>query len=209
MIEIVSVEPRSKGKYRVTFDNGITCLMYRSEMHCYAIREGAQIAEADFKRLLTETLGKRAKKRAMHLLEQMDRTEKQLREKLLLNEYPEECVEAAISYVKQFHYLDDYRYACTYIRYHGEKMSRRMLEQKLLQKGVSRTLIAAALEEEYAGEEQTMILEILQKKHYDPEHCEDKEYRRIYQYLMRRGFRGSEIQKAMKCEKCTIYSGDY
>ena len=87
--------------------------------------EGAFISEADYEKLITEVVGKRAKKRALHLLEQMDRSERKLREKLTQGGYPDCCVDAAIDYVKSFHYLDDYRFASTYVRYHQDSLSRR------------------------------------------------------------------------------------
>lgn len=209
VIEVSGVETLGKGKYRVSFSDGITCLLYRGEMRAYGIEEGRTLGSDIYSRLMTETLGKRAKKRAMYLLEQMDRTEKQLREKLLSNEYPQVCIDDAVEYVKRFHYLDDYRYACNFIRYGGAKLSRQMVRQKLMQKGVDRKVIEAALEEEYSSEELPMIQALLEKRHFVPGQCDDKEFRKTYQYLLRRGFQSSEILKAMKCENCTISSGDY
>lgn len=58
-----------------------------------------------------EELISEAKKKAMNLLLYMDRTEKQLRDKLEEGEFPPQAVSEAISYVKSFHYLDDERYA--------------------------------------------------------------------------------------------------
>ena len=111
MIEITGYENIGKGKYRTTFDNGTTCVLYRTEAVRYSIMEGAFISEADYEKLITEVVGKRAKKRALHLLEQMDRSERKLREKLTQGGYPDCCVDAAIDYVKSFHYLDDYSFA--------------------------------------------------------------------------------------------------
>ncbi len=50
-------------------------------------------------------------------------------------------------------------------------------------------LIEQALEDEYSGEEEQLIDRLLEKKHYDAETMDQKEKQRIYQYLMRRGFR--------------------
>ena len=91
----------------------------------------------------------RAKKRALYLLERMDRTEQQLREKLKSSDYPEEVIEEAIEYVKSFHYLDDERYAENFTRYKKENMSRQQIKQKLMLKGVSKDIIQNAIEEEY------------------------------------------------------------
>ena len=57
---------------------------------------------------------RRARHRALHILERSDRTEQELRAKLERN-YRAEAVEDAISYVKQYHYLDDRRYAVNYL----------------------------------------------------------------------------------------------
>lgn len=141
----------------------------------------------------------RAKKRALHLLERMDRTEHQLREKLRASEYPEEVIEEAIEYVKSFHYIDDERYAETFTRYKKEKMSRQQIKQKLMLKGVSREIISNAIEDEYDVDETVHIRSILEKKHYLADVSDEGEFRRVYNYLLRRGFRSSDILKEMKC----------
>ena len=202
MITVSHVEPLGKGKYQLSLDNGMECQLYRGELRSMNIAEGISLTEEQYQALM-HLLTVRAQKRAVYLLEKMDRTEKQLREKLLSNNYPEVCVDAAIDYLKGRHFLDDYRYACTYVRYHGEKLSRQVLRQKLGQKGVGRADIEAAIEEEYAGEEYGMIVELLQKKHYDA-NCDQKEFARIYQFLLRRGFKSHDILRAMKRD--TIYS---
>ena len=140
----------------------------------------------------------KAKKRALHLLERMDRTEHQLREKLRASEYQEEVIEEAIEYVKSFHYLDDERYAETFTRYKKEGMSRQQIKQKLLQKGISRDIIDNAIEEEYDTDEAMHIRNLLLKKHFSYGEADEGEFRRVYSYLLRRGFRSSDILKEMK-----------
>ena len=141
----------------------------------------------------------RAKKRALHLLERMDRTEHQLREKLMASDYPVEVVEEAIEYVKSFHYIDDKRYAENFTRYRKENLSRQQIKQKLMQKGVDRDTISLAIEEEYDADERVHIRKLLEKKHFDASSKDEGEFRRVYNYLLRRGFRSSDILKEMKC----------
>jgi regulatory protein len=199
-VTVTGYEPVGKGKIRVTFSDGTTCLLYRGEARTYRIQEQAALPIPQYEALMTETIGLRAKKRTMHLLEQMDRTEKQLRDKLAAGEYPDRCIDDAIAYVKKFHYLDDYRYACTYVQYHRERMSRGQLAQKLMQKGVARELLERAIAEYGAEDETEQIRVLLAKRHYDPECCDRKEFVRIYQYVLRRGFQGSDILKCMKSQ---------
>lgn len=198
-IQIVSFEKLDKGKRRIRFENGEACIVYFSEIRALHIEEGAYVAQEIYEKIVTEIVGKRAKKRAMHLLEQMDRTEQQLREKLQISEYPDRCIEDAIAYVKKFHYLDDERYAENFTRYRKERMSRQQIKQKLMMKGVSRDIIANAIEEEYDVDENVHIRSILEKKHFSAEKADEGEFRRVYNYLLRRGFRSNDILKEMKC----------
>jgi len=140
----------------------------------------------------------RAKKRALHLLERMDRTEHQLREKLKASDYPEEVIEEAIAYVKRFHYIDDKRYAENFTRYKKENLSRQQIKQKLMTKGVARETIDLAIEEEYDADEKVHIRKLLEKKHYDGSVKDEGEFRRVYNYLLRRGFRSSDILREMR-----------
>ena len=201
-IQIVRFEKLEKGKRRIQFENGESCIVYYSEIRGLHIEEETYISYEVYEKIFKEIIGKRAKKRALHLLEQMDRTEQQLREKLMLSEYPARCIDEAIEYVKQFHYLDDERYAETFTRYKKDKMSRQQIKQKLMMKGVSRDIIANAIEEEYDADETVHIRSILEKKHFSSEDADEGEFRRVYNYLLRRGFRSSDILREMKSVGC-------
>lgn len=200
MIIVKEIEAVGKGRHRVKFDTGVTCLLYRKEMSSFSIEKGKEITAQQYQELLEEVVGKRAKKRALHLLEQMDRTEKQLRDKLLANEYPQSCIDGAIAYVKGFHYLDDSRYASNYVRFSQEKMSKVQMKQKLIQKGIASSVIADAIEEAYVADEMEQIMALLRKRKFVPEEADEKEFQRTYQYVMRRGFKSSDILKAMKMD---------
>lgn len=196
-ISVESIEPLEKGKVRIVFDNGTVVVLYRKEVAGLKLQEGLFLSKEQYNKIIYEIIGKRAKKRAMYLLEQMDRSERKLREKLTQNQYPEECVDFAIDYVKKYHYLDDYRYACTYVRYHGEKLSKVQLLQKLLQKGITKDVAQKAIEEEAQADEIALIRQWIQKKGYSLDSADEKETRRMYAFLLRRGFKSSDICKEL------------
>lgn len=66
-----------------------------------------------------------------------------------------DIVEAAISYVKSFGYINDYEYARSFIESRKERKSRREIYMQLVGKGVSRELIDEAFEESYEREDST------------------------------------------------------
>ena len=206
MVAVNNYEALGKGRYRVAFDNGVSCILYRSEAAQLSIEVQCSLTDENYDYLINEIVGKRAKKRAMHILEQMDRTEHQLREKLAKGEYPQECIDSAVEYVKKYRYLDDERFASSYVRYHQEKLSRQQLSVKLTQKGVSKDMIAEALEMEYEADDGEKIRNLLSKRHFDPDNTDRQENNKIYQYILRRGFKSSDILKEMRVfsENCAI-----
>ena len=152
---------------------------------------------------------KRAKKRAMHLLEDMDRTESALREKLKAGQYPENAISGAIEYVRSFGYLDDARYAENFVMSRKDTKSKREIKALLSQKGVSDDLICLAFEQCYSEDsEEEAIRRILRKKKVDPERMEEQEYQKILGYLARKGFRYEVIRHVIsdydKQSNCTL-----
>ena len=152
--------------------------------------------------MINEIIGKRARKRAMHLLEKMDMTEYKLREKLKRNDYPDECIDLAVEYVKSYDYINDDRYAHNFVRLSQDRFSRQQIYQKLMQRGVKRELISHALEDEYESEEEEMIKKLLEKRHFRGELTEEKEFQRIYSYILRRGYSSNIILKEMRNFSC-------
>lgn len=182
MTYIEEITEQKKGRGRVRLEDGTVWILYKGEIHSYRLKVGGEVSDALYREIQTEVIGKRAKKRAMHLLEKMDRTEAGLREKLRQGEYPPEAVEAAIEYVKGYHYLDDARYARNYIRCYQNSRSKKRMRMDLLSKGISVPLIEQAFKEEYAGEEIQLIRQLLQKRGYDGTTADRKEQQRIYAF---------------------------
>lgn len=185
-------------KVRVALEGADDLVLYRGEIRKYHIEEGTELPEEVYQDIFYNVIGKRAKKRAMHLLEKMDRTERNLREKLRLNGYPEKLIDDAVEYVKRYHYIDDLRYAENYIRFHQDRKSAQGLKLDLMKKGVAKELIEQALLEEYQSNEQEMIAQILQKKGYFSGEKLPAEQQRMYRYLLRRGYKSSDILHVMK-----------
>lgn len=199
--QVVSVIPQDKKKLKICLDNGDTFILYKGEAAKLSLFEKEVFDDVKYQQIMTDILGKRATKRAMHLLEQQERTEKQLRDKLQQNGYPEQCINQAINYVKSYHYIDDYRYATVYIRYHQEKESRQKLTQKLMMRGISREIINRALEEEFIADECAQIKELLRKRQFDPDSADEATRRKTAQFLMRKGFKSRDIFRAMRMEE--------
>ena len=200
---VTQITELSKSRSKVYIDQEFAFVLYKGELRLYHIKEGEEIRPEDYRTILQEVLPKRAKLRAMNLLQGREYTTSQLRTKLQQGYYPPQIIEQALDYVAGFHYIDDLRYAVDYITYHENSRSKRRIEQDLLGKGIASSTIEEAWQSwrENGGEqdEQRMIRELLMKKHFDPEAegTDWKERQKIYAFLARKGFSQEAIRKAV------------
>ena len=198
---VTQISELSNNRCKVYIDQEFAFVLYKGELRLYKVAEGREITQKIYDELMGTVLPKRAKLRAMNLLQKRSYTEKQLRDKLKEGFYPERIMDEAIEYVKSFRYVDDYQYAVDYITCYDARKSRKKLEMELLAKGVSKTVMTEAFREwENKGgtqDEIAMIQELLEKKHFNPE-CDMKEKNRIYGFLLRRGFSVDKVQEALR-----------
>ena len=195
-----------RGRAKVYLDDAFAFVLYKAELRAYAIAEGAELSDEAYAEITGVLLPKRAKKRAMLLLEKRPYTEKGLRDKLANGDYPEECIDAAIGYVKSYGYLNDLQYAVDHISYHLEDRPKRRLETDLLKKGVDKAVIAEAFakcaEEDspagYANPEQAMIEKELRKKRFDPETADYETRMKVLASLVRKGYDPELVRGAVK-----------
>lgn len=191
---ITQISELDKKRVMIRTDEGISFVLYKGEKRRFGLQEQEELSTEEYEEIRNEILIKRARKRAMFLLEKMDRTESQLRDKLRQGFYSEDIIDDAVSYVKSFHYIDDNRYAESYVRCQKERKSKRQIQRDLLQKGIKREIIEEALEAEYEPEsEEELILKWIEKRHYNIENSDIKEKQKMYQFLMRKGFRSEDI----------------
>ncbi|MCR5685363.1 MAG: RecX family transcriptional regulator [Lachnospiraceae bacterium] len=242
-MHITDIERLPGKKNRIYIDDEYAFMLYDRDMAVYNIGtadmnetgEGIGISDELYERIMKETVIRRARQKCVAMLERMDRTEDELRKKLKFEMYPETVISDTIEWLKGLHYVDDGRYAMSYIRTRLDSTSRQALISKLLMKGISRDIIdeaySACCEEigfipgqsrnkreqkitcgtESAGEdesaEQQAATATLRKKLGGKQLLTYKERMSIIGYMMRKGFRRREIQAAFEALSITI--GDY
>ena len=190
---VTSIEQHTKTKVKVCLDNRTDFQLYKREIDKYGINEGEELSNYD--EILNEVLIPRAKKRAMHLLEKMDRTKADIRSKLRRNGYPDEAINAAIEYIESYNYLNDERYAYMYVRNYCNSRSRNRIMQDLYRKGVDKDTINDAIDSEYSVDEVELIKMYIIKRGYDADNASMKDRDKMFRFLISKGFPLDEIQR--------------
>lgn len=198
MRQVSSLEKLTSGRYLVSLDDGSSFPLYGKELDAFGITLDGALEDKAYEVIMGELLPKRARQKAMHLLEVMDRTEQQLRQKLEGCGYPPEIVDQAVEYVRSYHYIDDVRYAESYIEFRKSSRSVMKLRQELYQKGISGEDFEEALSHIEAPDEAQQIRAWAEKKKFRPEEADRRETERFFQFLLRKGYSSSAILRVLR-----------
>lgn len=193
---ITQIQYGENKKYQVYLNDAFAFELYKSELKSENLQVGMEVDEELYDKILYQVVGKRAIKRAMHILEKHDKTKKQLEDKLRQNHYPKECIAYALAYVEHYGYIDDYSYASRYVEYRKQKKSRSQLKQELLGKGIDRTIVSQVLDDTEDCEEEILREQIL-RKYQNPCEFTREQKQKIIASFMRKGFSFTLIDRVL------------
>ena len=194
---VKSLVKLTKGRAKICLDSGTDFVLYKKEYESYGIEEESELSLEDYQEICRDILIPRCKKRALHLLEKQDRSEKNLRDKLKEGGYPADIIDIAIDYINDYGYLDDYRMACSHIRFYMDSRSKRRIKQDLMNKGIKPDVIERAIEDEYTCDETNQIQCLLEKKGYDPDNATYEQKAKMYRFLAGRGYSSESISRVL------------
>ncbi len=199
---ITDITELSKSKYKIFIDNEFAFVLYKGELRQYGIKKDEEIKKDIYDEIVSKVIPKRAKLRAMHLLEKRPYTERDMRNKLKEGLYDQDSIDEAIDYLKSFGYIDDHAYASQYIDTYTQNRSARRLEQDLMKKGINKDVISEVLaikrDEGELGDEESMIRSLLEKRGFDPENSDSKTIAKNVRFLYQKGFSPETIARVMR-----------
>jgi Uncharacterized protein conserved in bacteria len=200
---VTNLEQSEQSKVKVFIDDSYAFLLYQKDIEQFGLKQGREIAEALYMEIMEETIYRRAKQKALAVLKFIDRTEQELRTKLSESGYPEEIIIRTISYVMEYGYLNDERFARAYIRARMHTKSKQVIKNELYRKGISKEVADSILAEEYENTETvedaelSAIRKAVAKKTKNPEALNPQEKQKLMASLYRKGFEISKIKKVI------------
>lgn len=195
---VTQLEEVMKNRFKIYVDEEFAFVLYKGELSRYKLKENGEINQELYDLILEEVVVKRAKKRALYLLQHMARTEQQLKDKLVQNQYPDVAIDAAMAYVKKWGYIGDENYARIYVDEKKKSKSRKEIYFALQAKGIAKECLEKVLEDAYEDEgEELAIQKLVWKKKYNADEATDMERQKMYAYLMRKGFSYEDIRQIL------------
>jgi len=199
---ITMLEELEQSKVKVYIDEEYAFLLYKKDIKRYKLEEGEVITSKCYEEIIEDTIYRRAKQKAVAVLKFMGRTEQELRRKLVETGYPREVIDRTLSYVSEYGYLNDERYAASYVRTRMNTKSKFVIKTELLHKGINKELINDIFLVEYGDEDREdaeliAIRKLIAKKTKFPENLTFDEKQKLMASLYRKGFATSKIKQIL------------
>lgn len=194
---VKAVVPVDKRKCKFFLEGDFAFVLYKSEAARFHIEEGNDLPAKTYEMIEEEILLKRARDRALYLLQSQGRTQTEMIKKLKDDGYSQSVTERVLSFLQEYHFIDDNAYTENYIHVNKGRKSKRQITYELQQKGVDRDQIRQMLEENPVDEEET-VRALLKKKTGGRIPEDKKEIQKLAAFLGRKGFSFEVISRVLR-----------
>ena len=199
-MELTAAEPRRKGLTQLFID-GEAAVKVDTEVFLQSgLQPGAQLSDQELCELIQASDARRAKEKALYLLEHRDHSKQELTEKIARTAASREAAQAAADKLEEMGLLDDRAYARGLARelFGRKRYGARRVEQELRRKGIGREIIGEVLEEygDEAGAREAMA-QVLERR-YPAWREDEKTRRRAVAALQRMGYPYDQVRSLLE-----------
>lgn len=189
---ISKIEPQKNKQDRVNIfvDGEYFCSMQNFVRVKYNLKENLQTSHSFLTQLVMESDKESALNKVAKLLEHGLKTQKQIEIYLKNKGYDKFIIDYVIIKLKEYDYINDLKFAKSYVSTYSKKYGKRKLKYELQLKGVSQNDVLLATQD--ITNENEAVINIAQKYMRNKE-INDKNLQKLSAHLLSKGFSWSNI----------------
>lgn len=189
---ITSITKQKKGeRVNIFLDGEFYCGLDGLIMLKYGLKEGKEIDEEEIESIHLQSERQSATDKAFAYAIKYFKPEKKVREHLKEKGYLPSLIDEIISKLKDYGYVDDEKYATTYVSINAERKGVNRIKVDLLNAGISPSIVSMALEE--LDDQYKACLKYAQK--YANNH-NPLDKNKLMRHLYSKGFSFEDIKRA-------------
>lgn len=189
---ITSITKQKKGeRVNVFLDGEFYCGLDGLTMLKFGLKEGMEIEESEIDKIHLQSERQSATDKAFAYATKYFKPEKKVREHLKDKGYIPALIDEIISKLKDYGYVDDEKYATTYVSINAERKGINRIKVDLLNAGISPSIVSMALEE--LDDQYSACLKYA-KRYANSHNPLDKN--KLMRHLYSKGFSFEDIKRA-------------
>ncbi|MBR1736566.1 MAG: regulatory protein RecX [Firmicutes bacterium] len=183
------MQKHKKNRFSVFIDNEFAFGIDGVDLLYYKLKAGEEISREKYQKIIENAVFTKCKDKAASLLAHSPKTKKELKERLLKEDYPEDIIQRVTDLLEKYGYIDDEAYARAYIqdKFNLKGYGRKKLQYELYMKGIPKDT-AEKIIDEFDLDEAGKALSLLKQKYGEISSPDPKTKQKMYGYLLRRGY---------------------
>lgn len=204
---ITDIKARKKSMFTIYIDGEFAANIDKETFLLSGYKIRSEISDEEFYDLIKRSNNRRAKEKALYLIEYRDHSSKELFDKIKRSTNEESAL-VAVEKMKKLGFIDDINFAKKLAKdlFYRKKFASKRVEYELIHKGIDRE-IAQEIIEEISPEPKEQLLELLLGKYKNLLENE-KGLKRTVSSLQRLGYRWDDIRAALEeikeCSNCDL-----
>ncbi len=189
MKTITDIKPQVKNPTRcnIYLDNSFYCGLELETVMRHRLKIGASVSPESLNEIQAESETMRALDKALNFISRSQKTKKQVAEYLEGKGYLEKTIEAVLSKMSAYKFVNDQNYAKDYARSASKNKGKRLISLELKRKGVSIDDMSEALDDIDSETESDAATKLAEKYLRSKEKTRENAVK-CYKYLLSKGF---------------------
>ncbi|KYH30241.1 recombination regulator RecX [Clostridium colicanis] len=212
-ISRIEVQKKDKSRVNIFIDEEFAFACSADLVYYYSLEKGKKIDLGLLQDIVEEDNYLKGKNYALKIIERSYKSEKEIEDKLFNKGYGEKAVTRIIAFLKKYNFINDEKYAETFIKGKLSCNGKNKIKYLLLKKGISEDIIQNKLNSIKEDDEKACAFKLAEKKYVSLIKSEsnlEKIYKKLGHYLVSRGYDfdvvKSTLDKVIKREDLFLHN---
>ena len=197
----IEVQKRNKERVNIYIDNEYSFSLSTELVYKEGLKTNENIDLEKIKSIAKEDDYIKCKNAALKIVEKSYKSEKELKDKLLLKGYDNLTIDKTLNFLKEYNFLSDTNYVKMYVKDKSRLQGKKKIKYDLIKKGINDNLIEEEISNIDEDEEREVAYNMALKKYNVLSKRESDKYKlsqKIYRFLLSKGYDYDIVSYAVK-----------
>ena len=197
----IEFQKRNKDRVNVFVDEEFSFACDGELIYKFNLSKSKEVDIESLIEIINEDNFKKCKTTALRIVERSYKTQKEIKDKLILKGYDNKSIEKTIMFLKEYNFLNDDSYVDMYVKDRIRNQGKNKIKYNLLRKGVSEEVIEDKINNIDSSLEEKTAYNLCLKKYNQlikRENDNYKLYQKLYRFLASKGYDFTCVSEIVK-----------
>ena len=201
IITKIEAQKRNKERVNIYIDEDYAFSLSAELVYKEGLVAKMEVDSERLSKIATEEGFLKCKEAALRTIERTYKTEKEMRDKLILKEFDINLIDRTLEFLKEYNLLNDENYVKMYVKDKIKSEGQNKIKYALMRKGINEELIREEIAKFNDGSQKEAAYDLAVKKYNLLAKREDDKYKisqKLYRFLTTRGYDYSVVSEVVK-----------